>query len=83
MRYIMLKKILCILLALVLLAGAVTAAVLNDRGLLSFVHPLKTAQFGQIRVACVGDSVTYGYGIRHRAKYNYPAVLQNLLGDGY
>ena len=79
----MLKKILCIVLAAVLVVGAAAAAVLNYNGLLSFVHPLKKAQADQIRVACVGDSVTYGYGIKNRAKNNYPAVLQTLLGDGY
>lgn len=38
---------------------------------------------GQIRVACVGDSITYGHGVSDWANNNYPAVLQNLLGDGY
>lgn len=36
-----------------------------------------------IRVACVGDSITYGYGIANRAKESYPAQLQRLLGSGY
>ena len=36
-----------------------------------------------IRVACVGDSITYGYGIDDWPENNYPAVLQELLGDGY
>ncbi len=76
------KKLLIALVSLLLL-GAIVAVVLNYNGLLSFVHPLQTPQAGQIRVACVGDSVTYGYGIKNRAKYNYPAALQGLLGDGY
>lgn len=38
---------------------------------------------GQIKVACVGDSITYGHGIRNWKKNNYPAILQNLLGDKY
>ena len=37
----------------------------------------------QIKVACVGDSVTYGYGIENWEENSYPAVLQNLLGDKY
>lgn len=41
------------------------------------------AQDDQIRVACVGDSITYGHGISNWPKNNYPAVLQELLGDGY
>ena len=79
----MLKKIICILLVSVLCVGAITACVLNYNGLLSFVHPLKTAAPDQIKVACVGDSVTYGFGIKNRAKFNYPSVLQTLLGDEY
>lgn len=34
-----------------------------------------------IRVACVGDSITYGAGIKDRARYNYPRQLGRLLGD--
>lgn len=37
----------------------------------------------RIRVACVGDSVTYGYGIKDRDNDSYPAQLQALLGSGY
>ncbi len=35
-----------------------------------------------VRVACVGDSITAGAGIRDRKMY-YPAQLGRLLGDGY
>lgn len=38
---------------------------------------------GQIKVACVGDSITYGHGIRDWENNNYPVVLQNLLGEDY
>lgn len=41
------------------------------------------AKEGQIKVACVGDSITYGHGISDWKKNNYPAVLQELLGDEY
>lgn len=37
----------------------------------------------QIRVACVGDSITYGHGISNWPKNQYPAVLSDLLGDSY
>lgn len=37
----------------------------------------------KIRVACVGNSVTYGYLLENREHDCYPAVLQRLLGDGY
>ena len=38
---------------------------------------------GQTRVACVGDSITYGHGIKDWKKNNYPAVLGRTLGDKY
>ncbi len=40
-----------------------------------------TAQ--SIKVACVGNSVTYGLGIENREKNSYPVQLQALLGDNY
>ena len=36
-----------------------------------------------IRVACVGDSITFGYGIKDRDKLSYPAQLGKLLGNKY
>ena len=36
-----------------------------------------------IRVACVGDSITYGAGIKDRAQDSYPAVLGRMLGAGW
>lgn len=35
-----------------------------------------------IRVSCVGDSITEGYGASTVNNY-YPAILSRLLGDGY
>jgi acyl-CoA thioesterase-1 len=37
----------------------------------------------QIKVACVGDSITYGFGISNWPVNNYPKKLQRLLGDNY
>lgn len=36
-----------------------------------------------IRVACVGNSITYGHGIRNRDHDSYPSVLGRLLGKNY
>lgn len=36
-----------------------------------------------IRIACVGNSITYGAGIQDREKNCYPAQLQAYLGDDY
>ena len=33
------------------------------------------------KIACVGDSITYGYGLSNPSQQSYPAVLQSLLGS--
>ena len=45
---------------------------------------LKVSQ-GQklIKVACVGDSITFGSHVTGRDQNSYPAVLQKLLGEKY
>ncbi len=35
------------------------------------------------RVACVGDSITFGSGVAGRESNSYPAVLQRLLGETF
>lgn len=37
----------------------------------------------RVKVACVGNSITYGAGLSDRATQSYPVQLQNLLGTGY
>ena len=37
----------------------------------------------KIRVACVGNSITYGSGVANREVNAYPVKLQGMLGDGY
>ena len=49
--------------------------------LLLFVTISLQAQ--KIKVACVGNSVTYGAGIKDRSLNSYPAQLQQLLGTNY
>ena len=36
-----------------------------------------------IRVACIGNSITDGYGVDMATAYGYPAMLQKKLGEGY
>lgn len=36
-----------------------------------------------IRVACIGNSITYGTGIADRTNDSYPSQLQRLLGSNY
>ena len=49
--------------------------------LLLFLSPNLFSE--QIRVACVGDSITYGAGIKDRKNMNYPKQLGKLLGKEY
>lgn len=36
-----------------------------------------------IRIACIGNSITYGSRVANGEKNNYPQQLQNMLGNGY
>ncbi len=36
-----------------------------------------------VRVACIGDSITFGHGIRNRNENSFPAQLGTMLGKGY
>ncbi len=40
-------------------------------------------QHKTLKVACIGNSVTYGAGIPDREHNSYPAQLQQLLGNSY
>lgn len=37
----------------------------------------------QTKIACVGNSITYGSGLVNPAEESYPAQLQQLMGDKY
>lgn len=80
------KKLLKISLITLLILVFVLAAgflYLYNHGLSGMVSQNGKPEEGCIKVACVGDSITYGHGIENWAKNNYPAQLQNLLGEGY
>ena len=52
--------------------------------LLLFLFPLlSVALQAKIKIACVGDSITFGAGVKNRQQLCYPAQLGNLLGDEY
>lgn len=42
-----------------------------------------TALADKVKVACVGNSVTFGYGLENRDRDAYPVRLQQMLGDQY
>jgi lysophospholipase L1-like esterase len=54
---------------------------LQDLG--NWLKSIPAPKENAIRVACIGNSITDGYGIDMRTKYGYPAQLQGILGDGY
>ena len=44
--------------------------------------PIRTEKYSEtIRVACVGDSITYGSSIKYRLRDCYPAQLGRMLGE--
>ena len=51
--------------------------------LLSVVWAFLSVSMAQIRVACVGNSITEGHGLADPATQAYPGVLQRLLGDDF
>jgi len=69
--------------AAALLIGAAVCLILANKGLLSAYHPQAQAKEGQMKIACVGDSITYGFGIDGWKRKNYPAQLQTMLGEGF
>ncbi len=79
------KKILKIILIstiVLVIFGALLLLFLHNNGY-SGLRTHTDPKEGQIKVACVGDSITYGHGIANWSKNNYPAQLQNILGDAY
>ncbi len=36
-----------------------------------------------IRIACIGDNITYGHGIQNREQCSYPAQLEQILGSDF
>lgn len=36
-----------------------------------------------VRIACIGDNITYGHGIQNRELNCYPAQLEKILGDRF
>ena len=67
----------------VLMAAAAGLWITMQHGSLPFVRLNRKPREGQVRAACVGDSITYGYGIRNWAHNIYPAQLGQRLGDRY
>jgi lysophospholipase L1-like esterase len=54
---------------------------LSDLG--NWLKARHTPKKEALRVACIGNSITDGFGIDMASAYGYPAELQKLLGDKY
>mgnify|MGYP005848922695 CR=1 FL=1 len=48
-----------------------------------FLLSLISNEKKKIKVACIGDSITYGARLENREKDSYPARLQRLLGERF
>ena len=49
----------------------------------AWLDKLKAPAADAVRVACIGDSITDGYGLDMRTANGYPALMQMMLGEGY
>lgn len=76
------RKIIAVILIIGLLGFAVMYYGMYFFGY-SGMHSNISYTDGQIKVACIGDSTTYGHGIKNWKNNNYPALLQKELGDDY
>lgn len=72
------RTVLLVVLALVLAAAGGVALVWPEG-----FWKEQPADPSAIRVACVGDSITFGMGLKDRTNESYPAQLQKMLGPGY
>lgn len=50
---------------------------------MSELEKIEPANGVKVKIACVGDSITYGYGLATPAAEGYPAQLQKLLGKDF
>ena len=75
-------KVLMVILLVVVLIAAGGFAYLYFHGMSGMSNTSEPKE-GQIKIACAGDSTTYGHGISGWPKNNYPSLLQKLLGEKY
>ena len=73
-----LSYILLGLLLLIVIAGLLVLYYARD-----YAAPVPPAEPGTVKVACIGDSITFGALLRDRESNCYPAQLEKLLGEGY
>lgn len=64
------------------IAGVLAAAAVYT-GQIEVIHHIPEAKSGQKKIACVGDSITYGCFVGGQPWNSYPARLGRMLGSGY
>ena len=70
-------------LILVLIAALVVLLLAVSFGVIDALHVQPRPRAGQKRVACVGDSITYGCFVPGQPWNSYPRQLGRMLGRGY
>ena len=70
-------------LILVLIAALVVLLLAVSFGVIDALHVSPRPRAGQKRVACVGDSITYGCFVPGQPWNSYPRQLGRMLGRGY
>lgn len=74
------KIVLIIVLAVILIVAVIGYSIIHN---MLYPDVLKTGE-GSKKVLCIGDSITYGQGVRTtREEDSYPAILAGMLGADY
>ena len=76
-------KIIAIVCAVLVVVGTTATLVGTYYTGWSGFHFYDKPEANDVKIACVGDSITYGFGVNNWGKNNYPKQLDTLLGDGY
>jgi len=50
---------------------------------LLYILLICSCSYNPKKVACIGDSITEGYGLKNQGRTSYPIVLDSLLGPSY
>src|SRR3954466_123601 len=67
-----------------LVAFAAVLSLLAGCSIMNYPPSIRSENYTDIiKVACIGNSITYGSGIENRESNSYPAVLANLLGPNF
>lgn len=71
-NYLAMKRCYFLIILILLMTGGYSSILAQDQ-----------PQQKRIKVACIGNSITYGYGIKNRDSLSYPAQLQRMLGKRF